>query len=193
MTPAEHLYLGLVHHPVYDKKGDVVATAVNTFDIHDIARCCRTFGAGGYYIITPLKSQIALTDKLVGHWMAGAGAEYNPNRRESLSLVRVVATIEAAAEEISARCGRPVRTVTTAAVRLPGSIGFGEFRALLGGEDPFLLLFGTGWGLTQEVKAGADFRLAPIEGKGYNHLSVRSAVAIILDRLLGEGTERESR
>jgi hypothetical protein len=189
MTPADHLYLGLVHHPVYDKRGDVVATAVNTFDIHDIARCCRTFGAGGYYIITPLKSQAALTEKLVGHWVDGAGAEYNPNRAESLSLVRVVETIGAAAGEISARHGRPVRTVTTGAARLPGSIGFGEFRAMLETGDPFLMLFGTGWGLTREVKAEADFRLAPIEGKGYNHLSVRSAVAIILDRLLGEGTE----
>jgi hypothetical protein len=53
-------------------------------------------------------------------------------------------------------------------------------------ETPFLMLFGTGWGLTREVKDGSDYVLAPIEGKGYNHLSVRSAVAIILDRLLGE-------
>ncbi len=53
-------------------------------------------------------------------------------------------------------------------------------------ETPLFLLFGTGWGLTQEVKDSSDYVLAPIEGKGYNHLSVRSAVAIILDRLLGE-------
>jgi hypothetical protein len=33
----------------------------------------------------------------------------------------------------------------------------------------------------------ADYILEPIYGPGeYNHLSVRSAVAIILDRLLGE-------
>ena len=83
--------------------------------------------------------------------------------------------------------------MTTGAARLPGSIGFGEVRTLLEGEDPLLMLFGTGWGLTKEVKAEADFRLEPIEGKGYNHLSVRSAVAIILDRLLGERTEREGR
>jgi len=40
--------------------------------------------------------------------------------------------------------------------------------------------------LTKEVKDDSDYVLAPIEGKGYNHLSVRSAVAIILDRLLGD-------
>ncbi len=33
----------------------------------------------------------------------------------------------------------------------------------------------------------ADFFLEPIKGPSdYNHLSVRSAVAIVLDRLLGE-------
>ena len=47
-------------------------------------------------------------------------------------------------------------------------------------EAPYLILFGTGWGLTSEI-------LEPIRGKTkYNHLCVRSAVSIILDRLLGE-------
>jgi hypothetical protein len=49
-----------------------------------------------------------------------------------------------------------------------------------------VLLFGTAWGLADEILEAADHRLAPINGKGaYNHLAVRSAVAIILDRLLG--------
>jgi hypothetical protein len=50
---------------------------------------------------------------------------------------------------------------------------------------PHVLLFGTGWGLTREFLASCDYMLKPIEGLGgYNHLPVRSAVAIILDRLL---------
>ena len=54
-------------------------------------------------------------------------------------------------------------------------------------EEEFLLLFGTGWGLTDEVVQKADYRLRPIKGPtGYHHLSVRSAVSIILDRILGE-------
>jgi hypothetical protein len=45
---------------------------------------------------------------------------------------------------------------------------------------------GTGWGLTEECFSAADFILEPIAGNGsYNHLSVRSAAAIMLDRLLG--------
>jgi hypothetical protein len=48
-------------------------------------------------------------------------------------------------------------------------------------------LFGTGWGLTEELFDRADFILEPIKGSGdYNHLSVRTAAAIILDRLLGD-------
>lgn len=48
-----------------------------------------------------------------------------------------------------------------------------------------LILFGTGWGLAREILERADLILSPVLGKGnYNHLSVRSAAAIIVDRLL---------
>jgi hypothetical protein len=77
--------------------------------------------------------------------------------------------------------------VATGASPHPKNIDFGDLKRLLKDErSPFFILFGTGWGLTQEVKDNSDYVLAPIEGKGYNHLSVRSAVAIILDRLLGD-------
>jgi hypothetical protein len=79
--------------------------------------------------------------------------------------------------------------VATGASPHPKSIDFGLLKNLLKDEStPFFVLFGTGWGLTQEVRDDSDYVLAPIEGKGYNHLSVRSAVAIILDRLLGDRT-----
>ena len=50
-----------------------------------------------------------------------------------------------------------------------------------------MILFGTGWGLAPAVLDQADVFLAPLKGahpEGYNHLSVRAACAIILDRLL---------
>jgi hypothetical protein len=51
-------------------------------------------------------------------------------------------------------------------------------------DDPYLLLLGTGWGLSDDCFEAADFILEPIAGAGtYNHLSVRSAAAILLDRL----------
>ena len=51
-----------------------------------------------------------------------------------------------------------------------------------------LVVFGTGWGLAPEVIRSADAILEPIRASietRYNHLSVRSACAITLDRLLG--------
>ncbi|HQK80165.1 MAG TPA: RNA methyltransferase [Syntrophales bacterium] len=50
-----------------------------------------------------------------------------------------------------------------------------------------MLVFGTGWGLADSIVARADCSLPPVRGgsDGYNHLSVRSAVAVVLDRLFG--------
>ena len=186
-----NLYLGLVHHPIYDKRGEVVATAITNFDIHDIARCARTFGLVGFFVITPLESQVLLVERMIRHWVEGAGSVYNPIRKESLSLVRVSRSIDEAGEEISHLWKKKVKRIATGASPHPKNIGLGVMRKLLEDQEtPFLILFGTGWGLTHEVKDSSDYVLAPIEGKGYNHLSVRSAVAIILDRLLGSRTAR---
>jgi len=186
-----NLYLGLVHHPIYDKRREVVATAITNFDIHDISRCAKTFGVGGFFIITPLESQVQLAERIIDHWVKGTGSFYNPTRKESLSLVRVSRTIDEADRAISDLWHKKVRRVATGASPHPKNIDFGFLKKLLRDEStPFLILFGTGWGLTQEVKDDSDYVLAPIEGKGYNHLSVRSAVAIILDRLLGDRMNR---
>ena len=52
-----------------------------------------------------------------------------------------------------------------------------------------ILVFGTGWGISDVFYPEVHRILAPVYGPegngGYNHLSVRSAVAIILDRLFG--------
>lgn len=163
-----------------------MATAVTTVDIHDIARSARTFDLGGFYVITPLKSQAQLVQRFLRHWVEGRGAAYNPARRDALSLVRVEESTEATIGEISREWGAEVRVVATAARPQWGNIGYHDFKRILSRRShPFLLLFGTGWGLTGEVIKSSHYVLAPIEGSDYNHLSVRSAAAIILDRLLG--------
>jgi hypothetical protein len=183
-----NLYVGLVHHPIYDKRKEVVATAVTSFDIHDIARCARTYGVAGFYIMTPLESQIQLVERIIRHWMEGGGYTYNPTRKEPFSLIRISRTIDEAVREISGQWKRRVETVATGASPHPSHVSFHSLHELLEDQErPFFILFGTGWGLTQEVKDRSDYVLEPIEGRGYNHLSVRSAVAIILDRLLGRG------
>ena len=186
-----NLYLGLVHYPIYDKRKEVVATAITNFDIHDIARCAKTFGAGGFFIITPLESQVQLAGRIIHHWMEGTGSVYNPTRKESLSLVQVSRTIDEADREISDLWQTKVKRVATGASSHPKNIDFEFLRQLLKDKNtPFFILFGTGWGLTREVQDSSDYVLEPIEGKGYNHLSVRSAAAIILDRLLGHRINR---
>jgi hypothetical protein len=187
METGSNLYLGLVHYPVYDKRREIVASAVTNFDIHDIARCAKTYGVGGFFVITPLESQVQLVERVIHHWVAGAGLSYNPTRGESLALIRVSRTIDEADREISRLWSGKVERVATGASPFPKSIGFGALRKLIEERTKaFFILFGTGWGLTWDVKTSADHVLSPIEGKGYNHLSVRSAVAIVLDRLLGE-------
>ncbi|GMV40871.1 MAG: hypothetical protein AMXMBFR64_25870 [Myxococcales bacterium] len=185
------IYLALLHHPVYNKAGETVATAVTNVDIHDIARSSRTFGLKGFYLVTPVEQQRALIAEILGHWTEGAGASHNPRRAEALGRAEVVASLQAAIEAITAREGaRP--TVVATGARLAGDIvAFDVLRERMERRgDPatsWLVLLGTGWGMTTEVIDGADVRLAPIDGvDGYNHLSVRSAAAIILDRLLGQ-------
>jgi hypothetical protein len=183
-----NIYVGLVHYPVYDRKGKIVATAVTTVDIHDIARSAKTFDVKGFYVITPLESQGQLVRRLLRHWVQGRGATYNPTRRVALSLVKVEESAERAIGDISRHWNSDVKVVATGARSHRGDIGYHQLKEImLGSSQPFLVLFGTGWGLTEEVIQNSDYILAPIEGAHYNHLSVRSAAAIILDRLLGCG------
>lgn len=179
--------VALLHHPVYDKNRQVVSTAVTNLDIHDIARSARTFGLLRYYVVTPVPGQQELAGRIVRHWQEGWGATYNPKRKAALELIRIVSALDDAVADMEERFGRPARLVTTGARFHPRSIEFNELRKLMADrEQPYLLLFGTGWGLIEEVFDRADLVLEPIRGAGdYNHLSVRSAAAIIMDRLFG--------
>lgn len=185
--PTANLAIALVHYPVYNKLREVVTTALTNLDLHDIARSSRTFGLDRFYIVTPSKDQQALALRITGHWQEGWGAAYNPDRKEALDIVRVKDTLNDAVQDFQAGFAAPVKTVITGASRRPGSTSCQEFRRMLGNtKQPYLLLLGTGWGLTEKCFDSADLILEPIAGAGvYNHLSVRSAAAIMLDRLTG--------
>ncbi|GLI37362.1 RNA methyltransferase [Geobacter hydrogenophilus] len=185
--PNANVSVALLHHPVYDKNRQVVSTAVTNLDIHDIARSARTFGLLSYYIVTPVPGQQELAGRIVRHWQEGWGATYNPKRKAALELIKIVATLDDVLEDMQERFGRPARLVTTGARLHPRSVTFSDLQHLIAERDqPYLLLFGTGWGLVEEVFEKADLVLEPIRGVGdYNHLSVRSAAAIIMDRLFG--------
>ncbi len=179
------LAVALLHHPVLDRRGDRVTTAVTNLDLHDIARTARTYGVARYYVVTPVAEQQALTQRILAHWRTGFGADYNPHRGEALALVAVVASIEEALADWAELVGKAPLPVLTGAARSDG-ISYADCRALAA-EHPLLLLFGTGWGLAPELFGRGWPVLAPIRGSGaYNHLPVRAAAAIMLDRLLGE-------
>ena len=186
-----NLAIALVHYPVYNKHHEVVTSALTNLDQHDIARSSKTFGLDRFYIVTPSEEQRKLAERISGHWQQGWGADYNPDRRQALDIVRVTPSIASAKADFQSGFSKPVRIAVTGAAQHHGSIAMETFRKLLEETDqPFLLLLGTGWGLTEECFTNADIILEPIAGNGiYNHLSVRSAAAIMLDRL--KGIERQ--
>ena len=179
------LYLALVHHPVYDKDHKVVTTSITNMDLHDIARSARTYGVKRYFIVTPIRTLRALSEKILDHWQHGYGSVYNETRKDALSLIAVADDLEGAVLAIEQEAGVRPRIVVTSARSGPGRSSFSEVRTMLETcAEPFLLVLGTGWGLTEEVMNNADVILEPIRGVGeYNHLSVRAAAAIMLDRL----------
>ena len=182
----KNVAVGLVHYPVYNKVGDVVATNVTNLDVHDIARACRTYGVDNFYIITPADEQLAFVGRLLEHWQKGRGLQYNPIRSDSLENTKTAPSIEAALED----WGQPhTKLISTSARQIVGPpvVKYGELRQMAL-KEPLFILFGTGYGLENSIVRGADYSLEPIRGRspdGFRHLSVRSAVSIILDRLFG--------
>jgi tRNA (guanine37-N1)-methyltransferase len=176
----------LVHHPSVDREGRELTTAVTPLDLHDLARLARTYGLGGVYATTPLAAQRAVVDRLLRHWTEGHGAEANPCRREALLGLRVVEDIAAAARDVLRRFGAEPLLVATSAREGAQRLPLSSARRMLAPEErPVLLLFGTGWGLAPAVLDACDWVLEPVQSSsGYNHLSVRSAASIYLDRLI---------
>ena len=180
--------MALVHYPVLNKNNNIIASAITNLDLHDISRVAKTYGVKSFYVVTPLKDQIDLVTRVISHWTNGAGSTYNPKRREALELIRVRETLESVIDDIRKNSpdGKDPRTVVTSARDQNANLSFSEFSELLKNRSPYLLVLGTAWGLSESIISAADFVLDPVRGNtNYNHLPVRSAAAIILDRLLG--------
>lgn len=180
------LNIALIHHPVVNKSGAVIGSAVTNLDVHDIARTAKTYGIDNYFITTPYQDQRQLVKEILDHWENGHGATYNPARKEALSIVRLAASLEEVIATVTEQYGqRPLLVATSALVR-DNSMNYDELRRRIALGEPVLLLFGTAHGLAPELREQTDATLPPIKGgTQYNHLSVRSAVSIIVDRLLG--------
>ena len=175
--------VALVHYPCLDAAGDVYATSLTNLDVHDIARSSATYGCAPFYVVHPVDAQRELADAIASYWTQGPGKTKNDDRRRAMSAVKSVVSVEdAMAAETEARGAAP-RVWVTSAKDADDVVPWADARADLHQEGG-LVLFGTGHGLADEVVDQAHGRIAPIYGPtDYNHLSVRAAVAIALDRL----------
>lgn len=180
------IYLTLVHHPVMNKRGEIVTTSVTNFDLHDLARTGKTYGIKKIFVMTPLESQRNMIHFIWDYWHDGFGATYNPDRKEAFEILQATENLNETRLTIKNLSGREPYLIATSALRRPEAMRFSDLKQRLKDFDrPLLLAFGTGHGLAEEFLTQCEATLEPVAGRGgYNHLPVRAAVAIILDRLL---------
>lgn len=180
----------LVHLPVKNKKGLTIGSALTTIDLHDIARACMTFGVRGFYVVSPYEDQIKLAEEIIAHWCQGVGSKINPDRKQALELIRLTYTFDEAIAEIAKQGTESVITIGTSARFYTKSINSKiintkTLQHKLNTPNSHVLIFGTAWGLADELLNTCNYILEPIMGNtDYNHLSVRSAVSIYLDRIV---------
>jgi tRNA (guanine37-N1)-methyltransferase len=201
---AARTHLALVHHPVLDREGQVITTALTNLDVHDIARSSLAYGLAGYHVVTPIASQREKAEHIAAHWLgdeaeaagtvsrsAASSGGPREHRAAALRLVRAAPTIEAVIDALTAEHGAAPRVVATSAragVFAGAEVqSCGQLVAEASADpSPLLILLGTGWGLADTLIPSVTHVLAPIEGASdWNHLAVRSAAAVLLDRLFG--------
>lgn len=183
-------YVALMHSGVLigeERKPGV--TSVTSIDIHDIARSSKTYGIKEFFIVTPLADQQKIVNKMLDFWKKGIGFAYNRCRYDAIQLVQLIGSLDEAIKKIEEKEGkRPLIVATSAQITddVSAVASYYDQKKVWESDRPVLLLFGTGQGLSPEIIRLCDYLLLPINGfSQFNHLSVRSAVAIILDRWLG--------
>ncbi|HIC76783.1 MAG TPA: tRNA (guanosine(37)-N1)-methyltransferase TrmD [Candidatus Dadabacteria bacterium] len=181
------LYLALVHYPIEDINGDIIKTSLTNLDIQDIARSCKTYGIKKYFITHPVKEQRDLAESVLGYWRDNRNNRNKSSKHEAMELVKITQDISEAINSIKSIHNKRPKVVATDARIMHNMVNYSRLKDIIESDSgPYLFLFGTGWGLAKEILDGADYIIKPVGGYlEYNHLSVRSAVAIILDRLFG--------
>lgn len=181
-------YVMELHYPVLDRQGEKSSTAITGMDIHDIARACRTYGIKKYLLVTPIAQQREMVRRIITHWTEGWGAEHNPDRAEAFSRVKIFASAEKALAWVREKEKCKPYTIATTARNTAGAKHWLTLkREILERELRPVFIFGTGWGLHKDILDTVSAVMTPIEGGAddWNHLSVRSAVSITLDRFFG--------
>jgi len=171
--------LVLLHYPCINRLGKLVATAAFPLDAQDIARSCATFGIKQFFIVHPEKKQRDFLNSVVDFWDLEKAWEKNESRSIALSRVRVCSSLD----EVVSNKKDPILISTSAIRQIDNIISFEELASLSkkAPDKEILILLGTGHGLHHSILERSDYQLTPLEGpEEYNHLSVRSASAIML-------------
>lgn len=197
-----HHYAALMHGDVMVERtidNQVVtqegASSVTSLDIHDIARSAKTYGLLGYYIVTPLEDQQKIVKKLLHFWQQGTGVTYNPSRHTAVSMVALHDQLASVIAAITEREGVAPLVIATSArpVAEEKNITYYDQERVWSHKRPVLFLFGTAQGMGPSLLQQCDYVLAPLEGfTHFNHLSVRSAAAVVFDRWLGINVQRRT-
>lgn len=184
-------YVALMHTQVLlpSIEGAVEGTtSVTSLDIHDGARSTLTYGIRNYFIVTPLLDQQKIVNTLLNFWQNGPGKDYNRHRYEALQSTELVSTFQEVIDHITRQEEVAPLVIATSARDEDHAkiIGYDQQAYVWSFNRPVLFVFGTGKGLSPDFLHRCDFLLLPVYGfTDFNHLSVRSAIAIILDRWLG--------
>ena len=192
--PGRNLSFCLVHYPVSLGPKKIGASSLTNLDIHDIARISRSYAMGSFYPVTPLGDQLRVLEEILRHWTRGPGGVGNADRAQALGLVQPATSLEEAVAHMTAQHGTRPRLVASSAVWPAKGKASKPERMPMTPRDvrrwcdqgPVMLCLGTAQGLAPEVLEQCEGTLRPVRFLGYNHLSVRSAAAILADRILGD-------
>ena len=57
------LFAALIHHPVVDRTGAIVTSAVTSLDLHDLARAARTYDVRAVFVVHPIPESAKIRAK----------------------------------------------------------------------------------------------------------------------------------
>ncbi len=181
-------YVVLMHSQVLNKEGLEVVTSCKSIDLHDISRASTTYGFKKFFVVQPLFDQQEIVKSFSAYWASEEGEKAHGNRQVAIGSMEIFSTLEEVVSKISTIEGLPPIVIATSARNreLSNMISYHDQGKIWSLERPVVLVLGTGYGLTESFITQCDYVLRPICGMTkYNHLSVRSAAAIIFDRWLG--------
>ncbi|MBQ9451700.1 MAG: tRNA (guanosine(37)-N1)-methyltransferase TrmD [Desulfovibrio sp.] len=192
--PGRNLSFCLTHYPVMLDEKKSGASSLTNLDIHDIARISRSYAMGVFYVATPLHDQLRVLEDILRHWTQGPGGVNHTDRAQALGLVKPVLSLEEAAAHMAEHFGVQPKLVASSAVWLgKGAVHRATHPILtprnvrdMCSQGPVMLCLGTARGLAPEALKMCEGIMRPVRFMGYNHLSVRSAAAILADRILGD-------